>query len=141
MTIWRVLGCLAIAALAVAQPGNKLYPGAKLDPAGTEEARNALPQPDVEVTVYTTADPFDKVYAHFKKSGKEFKAIGSRARKLPNGQELKDAFFMLDDATSLADSKLWVKLQRPYLGQYGLVRNGGPDQIRDVTALVVTKKK
>jgi hypothetical protein len=142
MTIWRVLGSLAFAALVVAQPANKLYPGARLDPAGTQEARTALPQPDVEVTVYTTSDSFDKVYAYFKKTAREFKAIGSRARRLPNGQELKDAFFILDEAVSLADSKFWVKLQRPYLGQYGLARNGGgQDQIRDVTALIVTKKK
>lgn len=142
MKIWRSVGFLAIAAMAVAQSDNKLYPGARLDRAGTQEAMTANHQPDVDVSVYTTADPFDKVCAHLKKTGKEFKAIGSRARKLPNGQELKDAFFILDNAASPADSKLWVKVQRPYLGQYGLARNGGgQDQIRDITALVVTKKK
>jgi len=120
-----------------------MYPGAKLDRAGTDEAKAAaLAQSELEVTVYTTSDPFDRVYGFFAKNGREFKPIGSRVRKLPNGQDLRDAFFILDDAGSLTVSKLWVKLQRPYLGQYGLVRRGGPPgAIRDVTAIILTKKK
>ncbi len=120
-----------------------MYPGARLDRASTEEAKAAaIAGPELEITVYTTSDPFDKVYGFFAKNAREFKPIGSRARKLPNGQELRDAFFILDDAESLPASRLWVKLQRPYLGQYGLVRGGGPqDAIRDVTAIILTKKK
>jgi hypothetical protein len=81
------------------------------------------------------------VYAHFKTSAREFKMIGSRVRKLPNGQELRDAFFILDAGESLAASKNWVKIQRPYIGQFGLARNSAPTDIRDVTAIVVTKQK
>jgi hypothetical protein len=124
------------------QANNKMYPGAKIDQAGTEEAKVAAgAQPELEVTVYTTPDPFDKVVAFYSKNGREFKPIGSRTRKLPNGQEMKDAFFLLDEGESLATSKRWVKLQRPYLGQYGLARNGAQSDIRDVTAIVLTKRK
>ena len=102
-----------------------MYPGAKLDRASTDEAKAAAAaEPEVEVTVYTTSAPFDKFYGFFAKNGREFKVIGSRMRKLPNGQDLRDAFFILDGAENLAVSKRWVKLQRPYLGQYGLVDHG-----------------
>ncbi len=131
------------AALAAAQPADRIYPGARVDAAGTEQARSAsVMEPDLEVTVYFTADPFEKVLGHFEKKGHEFKVIGSRARKLPSGQELRDAFFILDDAPTLSASKRWVKLQRPYLGQYGLVRNASmPNEIRDVTAIVLSTRK
>ncbi len=143
MTFSRRIVFFCVFAIALGQPGAKMYPGARLDRASTDEAKApAIAGPELEITVYTTSDPFDKVYGFFAKNGREFKPIGSRARKLPNGQDLRDAFFILDDAESLPASKLWVKLQRPYLGQYGLVRRGGPQgAIRDVTAIILTKKK
>ena len=137
----RILFFCAMA-VAFGQPGAKMYPGAKLDQAATDEAKAAsASEPGVEIAVYATADSFDKVYSYFTKHGHEFKPIGSRTRKLPNGQELRDAFFILDGAANLALSKLWVKLQRPYLGQYGLDRRGGQSAIRDVTAIILTKTK
>jgi hypothetical protein len=143
MRIGRGILLIAVAAMAAGQSGSKPpYPGAKIDPAGTDQAKlAAVSQPDLDVTVYTTADPFDKVYAHFKTSAREFKMIGSRTRKLPNGQELRDAFFILDGGADLAGSKHWVKVQRPYIGQFGLARNSAQNDIRDITAIVVTKKK
>jgi len=143
MKFGRGILLIAAAVMAAAQPGSKSpYPGAKIDPAGTDQAKlAAVSQPDLDVTVYTSADPFDKVYAHFKTSAREFKMIGSRTRKLPNGQELRDAFFILDSGEDLAASKNWVKIQRPYIGQFGLARKSTQNEIRDVTAIVVTKKK
>jgi hypothetical protein len=128
---------------AVGQQAARIYPGARLDRAATEQAKAApAAQPDFDVTVYTTADGFDKVYGFYQKSSKEYKAIGSRTRKLPNGQELRDAFFILDDGQDLVTSKRWVKIQRPYIGQYGLGRNGaGQNDIKDITAIVLTRKK
>lgn len=133
---------LLFSALALAQPV-KPYPGAKLDDAATSEARAATAnQPGVDVSVYLTSDSFDKVFAYYKKSGKEYKPIGARARKLPNGQELRDAFFILDEAAGLATSKRWVKVQRPYIGHYGLAKSGaGKNGIRDITAIVATRSK
>ena len=129
--------------VAVGQPPAKIYPAAKLDRTATQQAKaSPAAQPDVEIAVYTTADGFDKVYGFYQRNAKEYKAIGSRARKLPNGQDLRDAFFILDDGRDLLTSKHWVKIQRPYIGQYGLGRNGaGAGDIRDVTAIVLTRKK
>jgi hypothetical protein len=142
MRIWLVPAWLTLSALAMAQPADKIYPGARLDPTGTEQARNlSAGQPDLDITVCITADPFEKVYDFFGKKGREFKTIGTRVRKLPNGQELHDAFFILDNASDLASSKRWVKLQRPYIGQYGLARNSAGREIRDVTAIVFSAKK
>ena len=142
MNCLRVLGCLC-AVIAVGQPPARIYPAAKLDRAATQQAKmSPAAQPDVEIAVYTTADGFDKVYGFYQRNAKEYKAIGSRARKLPNGQDLRDAFFILDDGRDLLTSKHWVKIQRPYIGQYGLGRNGaGAGDIRDVTAIVLTRKK
>lgn len=142
MNPWRVCALLGVAALAVGQQGNKMYPGARIDQASTEEAKTAgAQQPELDMTVYATADTFEKVYAFFKKTGKEYKVIGSGVRKLPNGQELKNAFFILDEGADLVSSKVWVKVQRPYIGQYGLVRNAPQNDIRDVTAIVLAKRK
>ena len=44
--------------------------------------------------------------------------------------DLWEAYFILDEAKDLQDSKLWVKVQRPYIG----------GEVRDVTAIVVTEK-
>lgn len=144
MNLWRALTLLGVAAVAAAQLAPKQYPGAKIDQAGTNEAKMAAAaQPDIEMTVFTTPDPFEKVYEFYKKTGKEYKVIGSGARKLPNGQDLKNAFFILDEGNNLVTSKRWVKLQRPYIGQYGLARNTSQAQndVRDVTAIVLTVRK
>lgn len=118
----------------------KRYRGARQDAAATEEARNAAGAAAWEVTVYTTTDSFDKVYTYYKSVAQEYQVLGKRTRKLPNGQELRDAFFILDDAKDLASSKLWVKIQRPYIGA-GLARGAATSDIRDVTAIVQSQKK
>lgn len=143
MKLWSLAVCIPLTALLAGQSQDKIYSGARIDAASTAQAHDiSAGRPDLDVTVYTTADPFEKVFAAFQKKGREFKVIGSRTRKLPNGQELRDAFFLLDNALDLASSRRWVKLQRPYLGQYGLARNSdGQYDIRDVTAIVLSVKK
>jgi hypothetical protein len=135
--------CFCAVMAALGQTPARVYPGARLDRGATEQAKiEPGVQPDQEVTVYTTGDAFETVYGYFQKNGKEFKIIGSRARKLPNGKELRDAIFILDDGQDLTSSKRWVKIQRPYIGQFGLGRNGaGQNDIRDITAIVLTRKK
>lgn len=143
MNVRRVVTCFCVVIAAAGQPGTRLYPGARIDKVATDQAKNApAAQADIEVAVYITNDGFDKVYGFYQKDGKEYKAIGSRVRKLPNGQELRDAFFILDDAPNLMTSRHWVKIQRPYIGQYGLGRNGiGQSDIKDVTAIMFSRKK
>ena len=143
MNVWRVVICLSLAAIGMGQQANRVYPGARIDQAATNTARTvASSRPDFETTVYTSTDSFDRVYAFFKRTAKEYKVIGSGVRKLPNGQTLQDAFFLLDSAPSLADSKRWVKIQRPYIGEYGLA-HGTPtkDDVRDITAIILVRKK
>ncbi len=139
---WEVL-FLLLSSVALAQTARP-YPGAKIDDAATSQARAAAASdPGVEVTVYTTNDDFEKVYKYFKSSpAKEYKVIGARTRKLPTGQEMKDAFFILDDAATIVGSKKWIKIQRPYIGQFGLAKIGArKEDVRDVTAVVLTKSK
>jgi len=45
--------------------------------------------------------------------------------------DLYEAFFIFDDAKDLASSKLWVKVQRPYI----------ENDVRDITVILVTEKK
>ena len=37
--------------------------------------------------------------------------------KLSSGQELKEAYFIFDNAADIMTSKHWIKIQRPYLGK------------------------
>jgi hypothetical protein len=143
MNWWRVMACFCVVMAAAGQQAARVYPGARLDRTATEQAKvGPAAQPEFEVAVYTTADGFDKVYGFLQKSGREYRPIGSRVRKLPNGQEMRDAFFIFDGAPNLTASKRWAKIQRPYIGEYGLARNGGgQNDIKNVTAIVLNRKK
>ncbi len=129
-----VLSCLALAA------DFKPYPGAKIDEKATKEANEfaaAAKKSGTKATVYTTTDSFQKVASFYNKIAKEIampRASGTsgkpRKSDLFEG-DLWEAYFIFDDAKDLASSKLWVKVQRPYVGE----------EIRDVTAIVVSEKK
>ena len=130
----------------VAGEGFKVYPGAtKYTPPETQETRavlKALP-PGSQVAYYLTNDSFEKVVAFYKSFAKEYAIPGRRsAGKLPNGQEIKQDFFIFDGAKDIITSKSWADVQRPYVGS---VRMNGmvPDyqDVRDVTAIVFTQKK
>jgi hypothetical protein len=130
--------------VAAGQQATKVYPKARIDKVATQEARTApTADPDLEVAVYVTTDTFDRVYAFYRRAGKEYKGvIGSGVRRLPNGEDLREVFFILDDAPDLRTSTRWLKLQRPYIGPYGLGRNGvGKNDVRSVTAIVLARRK
>jgi hypothetical protein len=110
----------------------KLYPGAKLDEKSSHEASAAAPGKQSEV--YTTGDAFEKVYAFYKGAYKEF-TMSSSSPKLPSGQQIKWAFFILDGGKDLASSKYWMKIQRPYVGG-----TDGQD-VRDVTIIQTVRSK
>ena len=136
---------LAMAALVAAQ-AFKVYPGAKkFTPPDTEETREAAKQmpPGVTQTIYLSDDAFEKVNTFYAGVGKAYSLPGmERGGKLPNGQVMKVAFFILDGATDLGSSKSWVKVQRPYVGGVEM-KDGQPEfkDIRDVTAITVVEKK
>jgi len=58
--------------------------------------------------------------------------------KLSSGQELKEAYFIFDNATDLTTSKHWIKVQRPSVdkGRRGNPLYGKYEKIREVTAIV-----
>ena len=108
------------------------YAGSKLDEKVSREASAAVPGKESEV--YITGDAFDKVYAFYKSLYKEY-AMPSSGPKLPSGQQIKWAFFILDGGKDLLSSKHWMKIQRPYVG--------GADgkDVRDVTVIQTVRAK
>ena len=134
-----VLAVLILPGAALAQ-GFKVYPGAKLDPKASEEARKGARAagPGMDSSVYLTNDAFEKVVAFYKGFAKELQMPVRSRRMLPNGQQMKQAFFLFDGAGDLMSSKHWAKIQRPYIG------SGATDEeeeIRDVTVIQVVQKK
>jgi hypothetical protein len=110
----------------------KRYAGSKLDEKASREASAAAPGKESEV--YTTGDAFDAVYAFYKSLYKEY-TMRSSSPKLPSGQQIKWAFFILDGGKDLSSSKHWMKIQRPYVG--------GADgkDVRDVTVIQTVRAK
>jgi len=127
--------------------GFKVYPGAKLEDvyetkqseAGTKMSKAP------KVIIFTTNDFFENVVAFYRGTGREYRMPGSSGKpiKLPSGQELKEAYFIFDNAADIMTSKYWIKIQRPYLsrertkegfqGKYGAVR--------EVTAIIEEDKR
>ncbi len=130
----------------VAGQGFKVYPGAtKFTPPDTEQTREALKAlpPGTEASYYLTDDSFDKVVAFYKGFAKEYTMpYAKKGAKLPNGQELKEAYFIFDGAKDIVTSKSWAKVQRPYIGSVEM-KGMAPEyhDIRDVTAIAVSQKK
>jgi hypothetical protein len=109
----------------------KPYAGSKLDEKASSDATAAVPGKQSEV--YTTGDAFDKVYAFYKSLYKEYTMSGSP--KLPSGQQIKWAFFIIDGGKDLASSKYWMKVQRPYVG------GADGQDIRDITVIQTVRAK
>jgi len=137
----RLIACCSVLVLAgtlsVAQDF-KQYPGAKLDEqAGRQSSATAK---DLECQVYTTSDAYDKVHAFYKSLYKEF-PTPFPTQKLPNGQEVKWAFFILDGSKDLSHSKYWMKIQRPYIGT--IAEDGSADfkDIRDVSVIQTVRHR
>ena len=127
--------------------GFQVYPGARL------EDNYEIKQPEVggkvtkplKVFVFTTNDPFESVVAFYRSIGREYRMPGSGGKPatLSSGQELKEAYFIFDNASDLSTSKHWVKIQRPYLGrdQMGAGFHGKSGATRDVTAIIEEDKR
>jgi hypothetical protein len=124
----------------------KPYPGAKIDQKATKEATELLKQAGMggKATIYTTGGSFEKVNGFYKGIAKEFKMPGEEgAKRLPSGQELKEAYFIFDGAADIATSKLWIKIQRPYIGSVEIGKDFQVKykDVRDVTAITVSERK
>jgi hypothetical protein len=125
----------------------KVYPGAKLydieEPKQSEVVSKMSKIP--KVIIFTTNDFFENVVAFYRGIAREYRVPDMERRpvKLSSGQELKEAYFILDDATDIMTSKHWIKIQRPYVdkGRRGDPLYGKYEKIREVTAIIEEDKR
>ena len=120
----------------------KVYPGAKLEEvyeAKQSEAGNKTSK-SPKVIIFTTNDFFENVVAFYRGAGREYRVpgTGGKPMKLSTGQELKEAYFIFDDAADIMTSKHWIKIQRPYVvgGRTGQGFPGKFEAVRDITAII-----
>lgn len=126
---------------AVAGQGFKVYPGATVyTPPTTKDS--AKPPAGTQITDYLTNDSFESVVAFYSQLGKEYTAKGlPRGGTLPDGQEIKQAYFIFDGATNLVTSKSWALIQRPFIGSIEMKGKPVYHDIRDVTVIGLSQKK
>jgi hypothetical protein len=127
--------------------GFKVYPGAKLeDIYETKQSEaGAKMSKAPKVIIFTTNDFFENVVAFYRGTGREYRmpGTGGKPTKLSSGQELKEAYFIFDNAADIMTSKHWIKIQRPYLSR-GQTREGSPgkyEAVREVTAIIEEDKR
>ena len=125
----------------------KVYPGAKLeDVYEAKQSEGGTKMPNApKVIIFTTNDLFENVVAFYRGIAREYRTpgMGGKSMKLSSGQELKEAYFIFDDAGDLGTSKHWIKIQRPYLGRARTSEGfqGKYEKIRDVTAIIEEDKR
>jgi len=125
----------------------KVYPGARLEDvyeAKQSEAGGKMSKVP-KIIIFTTNDLFENVVAFYRGIAREYRIPGSSGKpiKLSSGQELKEAYFIFDDAGDIMTSKHWIKIQRPYLSR-GKTREGFRGQysaVREVTAVIEEDKR
>ena len=127
-----VLAIFLVVSVPCRAEGFKPYPGSKVDEAASREASAAVP--GKESLVYTTPDDLGKVSSFYKGLYKEI-TMRSSGPKLPSGEQVQWVFFAIDGETSLAKSKFWMKVQRPYVGG-----TDGKD-IRQITVIQTVRSK
>ena len=125
----------------------KVYPGAKLeDVYETKQSEGGTKMAKApKVIIFTTNDLFENVVAFYRGIAREYRmpGMGGKPMKLSSGQELKEAYFILDDAADIMTSKHWIKIQRPYLdkGRRGDPFYGKYEKLREVTAIIEEDKR
>ena len=125
----------------------RVYPGAKLEDVyeTKQPEAGAKMSKAPKVIIFTTNDFFENVVAFYRGTGREYRIPGSSGKptKLSSGQELKEAYFILDGAADIMTSKHWIKIQRPYLSR-GRTREGSQgkyEAVREVTAIIEEDKR
>jgi hypothetical protein len=130
---YGVLGLMLVFSSALIAQELKPFPGSRLDENASAEASKTVP--GKESKVYTTSESFDKVFAFYKGLYKQDTTMPATGPKLPSGQQIQWAFFLVDGGTTLSKSNYWMKIQHPYVGG-----TDGKD-IRDVTVIQSVRKK
>jgi hypothetical protein len=124
----------------------KVYPGAKLEDVyelNQSEPVNKMSRP-TKIIIFTTSDFFENVVSFYRGNAREYRMPGGgKPMKLSSGQELREAYFILDDAGDIMTSKHWIKIQRPYLvrGRTEKGFQGKYEAVRDVTAIIEEDKR
>ncbi len=148
-TALYVLASVMVIALAtgVFAGGFNVYPGAKLEDiyeTKQSEAETKMSKAP-KVIIFTTNDFFENVVAFYRGTGREYRMPGSSGKpiRLPSGQELKEAYFILDGAADIMTSKHWIKIQRPYLSRERTRAGsqGKYEAAREVTAIIEEDKR
>ena len=125
----------------------KVYPGAKLEEVyeTTQSETGAKMSKSPKVIIFTTANFFENVVAFYRGFAREYRmpGTGGKPMRLSSGQELKEAYFIFDDAADIMTSKHWIKIQRPYLVRGRTVEgfHGKFEAVRDVTAIIEEDKR
>ncbi len=145
--------CILVSVMLLALPAIgfsasfKVYPGARLEEvyeANQSETGANLMSKAPKVIIFTTNDVFENVVAFYRGTGREYRMPGSSGKpmRLSSGQELKEAYFIFDDASDIMTSKHWVKIQRPYLGRSQTAGGSGKyEAVREVTAIIEEDKR
>ena len=125
----------------------KVYPGARLeDIYETKQSEiEAKMSKASKVIIFTTNDFFENVVAFYRGNAKEYRmpGTGGKPMKLSSGQELKEAYFIFDNAADIMTSKHWIKIQRPYLSRER-TREGSQGKygaVREITAIIEEDKR
>jgi len=124
----------------------KVYPGAKLEDIyeTKQSGVDSKMSKPLKVIIFTTNDFFENVVNFYRGVGREYRMPGGgKPMKLSSGQELREAYFILDDGADIMTSKHWIKIQRPYLSRErtkeGFQGKYGP--VREITAIIEEDKR
>lgn len=144
-----VLACIILLILPAGTYGGsfKVYPGAKVEDifeVKQSDVGKSKMAKGHKVIVFTTHDFFENVVAFYRGNAREYRVPGGgKPTKLTSGQELKEAYFILDNSADIMTSNHWIKIQRPYLvrerTQQGF--QGKYETVRDVTAIIEEDKR
>ncbi|HVP81239.1 MAG TPA: hypothetical protein VMV04_25390 [Thermodesulfobacteriota bacterium] len=120
----------------------KVYPGARVEEIyeAKQSETGAKTSKAPKVIIFTTNDFFENVVAFYRGNAKEYRMTGTGGKpiRLSTGQELKEAYFIFDNASDIMTSKHWIKIQRPYLGR-SQAREGFRG--KEVTAIIEEDKR
>jgi len=131
-----VIICAAVLKAADFQPNS----GAKIDEKSAKMAKQVA-QGTVKRTIYTTPDAFEKAATFYKGIAKEYKVKGAagKTKKIPSGQELKLAPAHPISWHPSFGSRSSVRISEISTGRGGF--DFKHEDVRDVTAIVVSEKK
>jgi len=117
----------------------RVYPGATAEDFAAWQRKhpNVNVPHGMHVERYSTPDPLDKVVAFYAKIGRE--AGQEKRLTLKTGEEIRMRTFILDGTKKdVATSKLFVRIQRPYVDYITPELRG--EGVKELTAIEVISR-